>query len=103
MAAASVTALTHSGSSFVESMSGFKHQVMTQTNQHPPNRLTGPAILFRAPRRISITLPYETYSRLLERSSQQGRSLSNLAAFLLESALGKTGAADPINSPCRWP
>ena len=42
---------------------------------------------FRTPQRISITLPYGTYQRLVERSDLEGRSLSNLAAFLLESAI----------------
>jgi hypothetical protein len=44
----------------------------------PPN----PAI--RSPRRITITVPYQLYERLVERSNREGRSLSNLAAFLLE-------------------
>lgn len=42
---------------------------------------------FRTPRRLTITIPYGTYEQLLERSDVQGRSLSNLAAYLLESAL----------------
>ena len=37
--------------------------------------------------RISITLPYSTYQNLIEKSDHEGRSMSNLAAFLLESAL----------------
>jgi hypothetical protein len=41
----------------------------------------------RAPRRISITLPLHPYEQLLKRSDWEGRSLSNLAAFLLEQAL----------------
>jgi hypothetical protein len=43
----------------------------------------------RAPRRISITLPLLPYERLLKRSDWEGRSLSNLAAFLLEQALNE--------------
>ncbi len=42
---------------------------------------------FRTPRRLTITIPYGTYEQLIERSDTQGRSLSNLAAYLLESAL----------------
>ena len=42
---------------------------------------------FRSPRRITITLPYGTYQKLIERSDQEGRSLSNLSAFLLESSI----------------
>lgn len=45
------------------------------------------ATAFRSPKRISITVPYGAYRRLLDRSDQEGRSLSNLAAFLLETVL----------------
>ncbi len=44
---------------------------------------------FRAPRRMTITLPHSTYHGLLERSDDEGRSMSNLAAYLLESSLNK--------------
>jgi hypothetical protein len=43
--------------------------------------------LQRSPRRVTITGPYALYSELLARSDQQGRSLSNLAAFLIEAAI----------------
>ena len=46
-----------------------------------------PTPLFRKPRRVSITLPEPIYRELLERSNEQGRSISNLAAFLLEQAI----------------
>lgn len=42
---------------------------------------------FRSPRRVTITLPYATFQELQARADGEGRSLSNLAAFLLESAL----------------
>lgn len=48
---------------------------------------------FRSPgelgshRRISITLPHHTYARLMAQSDREGRSLSNLAAFLLERSI----------------
>ena len=42
--------------------------------------------LQRTPQRISVTISWELYHRLLDRSDQQGRSLSNLAAHLLEVA-----------------
>jgi hypothetical protein len=45
------------------------------------------AMMKRSPVRITITLPYSTYHALEESSSYEGRSLSNLSAFLLESAL----------------
>jgi hypothetical protein len=40
---------------------------------------------FRKPTRISITVSFRTYSYLVERSQREGRSMSNLASFLLES------------------
>ncbi|MEY3767825.1 MAG: hypothetical protein RLZZ11_895 [Cyanobacteriota bacterium] len=43
----------------------------------------------RSPRRISITLPHHAFTYLVQRSNQEGRSLSNLAAFLLESAISE--------------
>lgn len=61
----------------------------------PPSRLPQqgeqdgrmPSPLFHKPRRVSITLPEPIYRQLLERSNEQGRSISNLAAFLLEQAI----------------
>ena len=41
----------------------------------------------RRPKRLSVTLSDATYRELLERSDDQGRSASNLAAFLLERGL----------------
>lgn len=38
----------------------------------------------RHPQRISITLNWQVHQQLLERSDHEGRSLSNLAAHLLE-------------------
>ena len=44
-------------------------------------------ILQRQPRRISITLSYNVHEALIKRSDEEGRSVSNLCAFLLEDAL----------------
>ena len=41
----------------------------------------------KAPKRITITVPFAILDQLVERSGYEGRSLSNLAAFLLEQAL----------------
>jgi len=54
------------------------HQQFSLPMDHPA---------FRSPKRLTITLPYASYQRLLARSDEEGRSLSNLAAFLLERAL----------------
>ena len=43
----------------------------------------------RSSQRITITLPTKIFEALTQRSQQEGRSLSNLAAFLLESCLTK--------------
>jgi len=42
--------------------------------------------LQRKPVRISITISYALHQSLMECSDNQGRSLSNLAAYLLETA-----------------
>jgi len=42
---------------------------------------------FRAPQRISITLPQHVFEALIDRSAEEGRSLSNLSAYLLECSL----------------
>lgn len=45
------------------------------------------ATLFRKSRRISITVSEKVYTALSSKSDAEGRSLSNLAAFLLEKAI----------------
>jgi hypothetical protein len=45
----------------------------------PPHR--------RSPQRITITVSYSIHEALLQRSDNEGRSLSNLAAFLLERSI----------------
>lgn len=57
----------------------------------------------RRPRRVSITVPDSTYQELLDRSDHQGRSLSNLASYLLEQALEQL-KDDPKPAPVavRW-
>lgn len=59
--------------------------------------------LTRRPRRVSITVADSIYQQLLERSDYQGRSLSNLASYLLEQALEQLkadGASVPVDM--RW-
>lgn len=41
----------------------------------------------RSNKRISITLPHHTYARLMAQSNREGRSLSNLAAFMLKRSI----------------
>ena len=58
--------------------------------------------LFRSPRRVSITLPLATFEELQVRADGEGRSLSNLAAFLLETSL-KVPAAAAVASVAATP
>ena len=43
--------------------------------------------LQKTPKRITITVPFAILNELIERSGYEGRSMSNLAAFLLEQGL----------------
>ena len=43
----------------------------------------------RSPKRVTITLPYSTLEMLVKRSNEEGRSLSNLAAFILEQGINR--------------
>lgn len=58
---------------------------------------------FRSPRGVTITLPFATYQDLLQRADGEGRSLSNLAAFLLESSLQAAQEAAPGTPAQRQP
>ena len=70
-------------SGFAESFAMPDQSLTSQGQQQHPNRV------FRSPRRVTITLPYNVYEHLLAKSDEEGRSLSNLAAFALESSLSK--------------
>ena len=58
------------------------------TNCHAIAKLQ-PIVALRKPKRITITIPQAVYERLEELSSKDGRSMSNLAASLLERAIQK--------------
>ena len=47
----------------------------------------GTSSIFLSPKRITITVSAMTVKKLWKRSAEEGRSLSNLAAFLLEQAM----------------
>ncbi len=46
---------------------------------------------FRKPKRISITVPESVYDELINRSMDEGRSLSNLAANMIERHIREGG------------
>lgn len=54
---------------------------------------------FRKPRRVTITIPHATYLELERRSDEQGRSLSNLSAYLLECAISEPLMHQPLLIP----
>jgi hypothetical protein len=62
-------------------------QLQATLNGRNPRELDCIASAFRTPRRITITIPNGVYEELIVRSNQEGRSLSNLAAFLIEKTL----------------
>jgi hypothetical protein len=41
----------------------------------------------KRPKRITITLNHSLYTKLVERSNREGRSISNLASYLLQHDL----------------
>jgi hypothetical protein len=63
----------------------FLESSMTEASRPAADRM---AVLRRKPQRISITISQSTYERLVSRSDLEGRSVSNLAAYLLENGLG---------------
>ena len=61
-------------------------------------------VMQRQPRRISITLSYHVHEALLTRSEEEGRSVSNLCAFLLEDALRDANrTVMPMQVPMQQP
>ena len=54
-------------------------------------------VVQRSPRRVSVTIPHSLYEELLKRSDLEGRSVSNLAAFLLE--FGLQSLSQPPSAP----
>jgi hypothetical protein len=59
--------------------------------QHRPlsrEQVPGGALGRSLPRRITVTLNDHVHQLLIERSCAEGRSVSNLAAFIIESHLG---------------
>ena len=59
---------------------------MTPSNITAKAAATVPPPYRRRPQRITITISWSLYQQLLSRSDGEGRSLSNLAAHLLETA-----------------
>jgi hypothetical protein len=58
----------------------------------------------RQPRRISITISYLVFQTLLNRSEEEGRSMSSLSALLLEEVLHQQAlAAGPAAAPVVQP
>jgi hypothetical protein len=58
--------------------------MMTQFNQQHLAAATAAEAMRRTPHRISITVNWSVHQQLQQRCDYEGRSLSNLAAHLLE-------------------
>lgn len=56
------------------------------TNNVRLRPIGAPLQMFRKPQRVSVTIPEAVYDYLVKRSADEGRSISNLAAYLLEMA-----------------
>jgi hypothetical protein len=63
-------------------MTRFNSPAATVATLVPPCR--------RSPQRITITVTWQTHQQLQQRSDYEGRSLSNLAAHLLERGVAAT-------------
>lgn len=64
---------------------------MTGFLRQPRQGAASPAVtradlLRRRPQRVTVTISWGLHQRLQERANLEGRSLSNLSAFLLEQA-----------------
>ena len=57
--------------------------------------------LSRRPQRLTITVSHHVAEHLVQQSNDQGRSISNLAAYLLERAIAEPDSGPPIKK--RWP
>ncbi len=58
-------------------------------------------MLQRQPRRITITLSFHVHEELLTRSEEEGRSVSNLCAFLLEDSLRHATTPSAAHAPAQ--
>ncbi|MEN9878824.1 MAG: CopG-like 1 or ribbon-helix-helix domain, 5 [Cyanobacteriota bacterium] len=68
--------------------------VIANSRPMDPRNLSTPQINYlKSPKRISITIPHALHEILMAQSTKQGRSLSNLAAFILEQHLHNTKKA----------
>lgn len=58
-------------------------------------------VMKRCPKRLTITVSHHIAEILSRQSTDQGRSISNLAAYLLEKAIADLDIGPPIKK--RWP
>jgi hypothetical protein len=62
-------------------------ELMTQVLRAQANLQALSTIATRKPVRVTATLSWSTYQQLVTRSTEEGRSVSNLMAYILESHL----------------
>lgn len=83
---------------FLPTMTSIPPQSNQQATTPPQTASERFRIMQRQPRRISITISFQVYQTLLNRSEEEGRSMSNLCAFLLEEVLHHQAPA-PMQTP----
>jgi hypothetical protein len=64
---------------------------MTTINRANGTTASGVQLISRHPQRISITISWALQQHLIQRSDYEGRSLSNLAAHILETSCRAAG------------
>jgi len=62
-------------------------ELMTQVLRAQANLQALSTIATRKPVRVTATLSWSTYQQLVSKSTEEGRSISNLMAFILETHL----------------
>jgi hypothetical protein len=57
------------------------------------------ALHSRKPQRLTITVSWVVFERLVKRSQMEGRSMSNLSSYILERHLCDDSGTDPSSMP----
>ena len=76
---------------------------MTQERLLQARNQASPSLVLasRKPQRVTITVPWSTYQTLIKESDEQGRSLSNMAAYWLERQADAMAPERFVASPRR--
>lgn len=84
------------GPFFVPSPGGVRYDI---TGTHLSFKGSMTAQQFRKPQRLTITVSWVVFERLVKRSQLEGRSMSNLSSYILERHLCDDSGTDPKRMP----